>query len=48
MAWAQGFIDNHNDIDKLAAALHPDYIHDNFPSFLENPPTKQGKVGREL
>lgn len=33
MAWAQGFIDS--DVEQIAAALHPDYIHDTFPRSLE-------------
>lgn len=39
MAWAQGFIDS--DIDQIAAALHPDYVHDTFPRSLKIP--KQNK-----
>lgn len=35
MAWAQGFIDS--DVDQIAAALHPDYIHDTFPRSLKIP-----------
>jgi len=35
MAWAQGFIDS--DVDKIAAALHPDYTHDTFPRSLKIP-----------
>jgi len=35
MAWAQGFIDS--DLDQIAAALHPDYIHDTFPRSLKIP-----------
>lgn len=35
MAWAQGFIDS--DVDQIAAALHPDYIHDTFPRSLGIP-----------
>ena len=39
MAWAQGFIDS--DVDQIAAALHPDYIHDTFPRSLKiSPQTK--------
>jgi hypothetical protein len=40
MAWAQGFIDS--DLDQIAAALHPDYIHDTFPHSLKiGPQTKK-------
>ena len=35
MAWAQGFIDS--DVDQIAAALHPDYVHDTFPRSLKVP-----------
>jgi hypothetical protein len=34
-AWAQGFIDS--DIDQIAAALHPDYVHETFPRSLKIP-----------
>lgn len=35
MAWAQGFIES--DLEKIEAALHPDYIHDTFPRSLKIP-----------
>lgn len=35
MAWAQGFIDS--DVDQIAAALHPNYIHDTLPRALKIP-----------
>ena len=34
-AWAQGFIDS--DVGQIAAALHPEYIHDTFPRSLKIP-----------
>ena len=35
MAWAQGFIDS--DIDQIAAALHPDFVHITSPRSLKIP-----------